>query len=147
MITFGLKHSSTHPFARDFRGQSSSDDPLERYRALLSAEDFDRLRATIQRPLPPALRVNTLKIDLETARRTWPMEYGWRVQDVPFCPSGWQISGAAENLSRTVEHRTGFYYLQDAASMPPQMFDYDADFPLILDGFARRGRQRIWRAR
>jgi len=48
---------------------------------------------------------------------------------VPFCESGWQISGNAEALSRTIEHRTGFYYLQDAASMlPAEMFTYDREF-------------------
>jgi len=42
------------------------------------------------------LRVNTLKIDLDTARATWPIEYGWQVQPVPFCEVGWQISGNSE---------------------------------------------------
>lgn len=92
------------------------------------------------RPLPPALRVNTLKIDLDTARRTWPAEYGWQVQPVPFCESGWQITGNDESLSRTIEHRTGFYYLQDAASMlPAEMFEDTAEFPLVLDMAASPG--------
>jgi 16S rRNA (cytosine1407-C5)-methyltransferase len=81
-----------------------------------------------------------LKIDLDTARATWPVEYGWQVQPVPFCAAGWQISGNAESLSRTIEHRTGFYYLQDAASMlPAEMFDYAVEFPLILDMAAHPG--------
>jgi len=113
---------------------------LDRYQPLLSADDFARLQAAIAQPLPPALRVNTLKIDLETARRTWPVEYGWQVQPVPFCESGWQISGNEEALSRTVEHRTGFYYIQDAASMlPAEMFTFDREFPLILDMAASPG--------
>ncbi len=74
--------------------------PLDRYQPRLTPEDFARLQDAIARPLPPALRVNTLKIDLETARSTWPIEYGWQVQPVPFCESGWQISGNAEALSR-----------------------------------------------
>jgi 16S rRNA (cytosine1407-C5)-methyltransferase len=113
---------------------------LERYQPLLNAEDFAQLQATIARPLPPALRVNTLKIDLATARAHWPIEYGWQVQPVPFCESGWQISGNEKALSRTIEHRTGFYYIQDAASMlPAEMFKFDREFPLILDMAASPG--------
>ena len=113
---------------------------LDRYQPLLSADDFAHLQAAMARPLPPALRVNTLKIDLDTARAKWPIEYGWHVQDVPFCESGWQISGNEAALSRTIEHRTGFYYIQDAASMlPAEMFTFDREFPLILDMAASPG--------
>jgi 16S rRNA (cytosine1407-C5)-methyltransferase len=113
---------------------------LDRYKPLLTAEDFARLQAAIACPLPSALRVNTLKIDLETARSTWPIEYGWQMQPVPFCEAGWQITGNAESLSRTIEHRTGFYYLQDAASMlPAELFEETLAFPLILDMAASPG--------
>ncbi|MBI5565162.1 MAG: NOL1/NOP2/sun family putative RNA methylase, partial [Chloroflexi bacterium] len=113
---------------------------LDHYEPLLNAEDFAHLQAAIARPLPPALRVNTLKIDLDTARAHWPVEYGWQIQDVPFCPSGWQISGNEAALSRTVEHHTGFYYIQDAASMlPAEMFTFDREFPLVLDMAASPG--------
>jgi 16S rRNA (cytosine1407-C5)-methyltransferase len=115
-------------------------DRIENYQHLLSVDHLDQLQQACARPLPDALRVNTLKIDLATARATWPIEYGWQVQSIPFCNAGWQISGNAESLSRTIEHRTGFYYLQDAASMlPPEMFDYSAEFPLILDMAASPG--------
>ncbi len=113
---------------------------MQHYRSYITAEQWSSLQEVLQRPLPDALRVNTLKIDLESARTTWPSAYGWQVQPVPFCASGWQISGNADSLSRTIEHRTGFYYLQDAASMlPAEMFDYAADFPLILDMAASPG--------
>ncbi len=114
--------------------------PLDRYQPLLTAEDFAQLQDAVARPLPPALRVNTLKIDLETARRTWPVDYGWQVRPVPFCESGWQIDGQAESLSRTIEHRTGYYYLQDAASMlPAEMFADTSEWPLLLDMAASPG--------
>ena len=113
---------------------------LDRYQDLLSSGEFARLQESSACPLPSALRVNTLKIDLDTARATWPIEYGWHVQSVPFCEAGWQITGNADSLSRTIEHRTGCYYLQDAASMlPAEMFDYATAFPLILDMAASPG--------
>lgn len=113
---------------------------LEDYRRLLSADQFEQLRQSIARPLLPALRVNTLKIDLAAARAQWPIEYGWAVRPVPFCDTGWQIENDPGNLSRTIEHRTGRYYLQDAASMlPAELFTFDQDFPLVLDMAASPG--------
>jgi 16S rRNA (cytosine1407-C5)-methyltransferase len=115
-------------------------DRFKNYQHLLSTDQLAQLQLACARPLPDALRVNTLKIDLATARATWPIAYGWQVQDVPFCEAGWQIGGNADSLSRTIEHRTGFYYLQDAASMlPAEMFDYSIEFPLILDMAASPG--------
>ena len=63
-----------------------------------------------------------------------------KCKPVPFCESGWQISGNEEALSRTIEHRTGFYYIHDAASMlPAELFTFDREFPLILDMAASPG--------
>jgi 16S rRNA (cytosine1407-C5)-methyltransferase len=113
---------------------------LERYRPLLSPDDFARFEAAIHRPLPPALRINTLKIGVNEARAIWPEEYGWRIAPIPFCPTGWQITSGGDQLSRTLEHRMGFYYMQDAASMlPAEMFDYEVERPLILDMAASPG--------
>ena len=90
---------------------------LERYRELLGTAEFEQLQKAVRRPLPLAIRVNTLKITVDDARRTWPQWYGWRVQPVPFCDAGWQVTGAS--IAQTLEHKMGFYYIQDAASMLP----------------------------
>jgi 16S rRNA (cytosine1407-C5)-methyltransferase len=114
---------------------------LENYRRLLNADQFDELQQSIARPLAPALRVNTLKIDLDQARSTWPDWYRWQIRSIPFCESGWQIFGNDRALSQTIEHRTGFYYIQDAASMlPAEMFEYESnEWPLVLDMAASPG--------
>ncbi|HET7378180.1 MAG TPA: 16S rRNA (cytosine(1407)-C(5))-methyltransferase RsmF, partial [Anaerolineae bacterium] len=114
---------------------------LDRYRLLLPADQFLQLQHAIAQPLAPALRINTLKIDLELARSTWPARYGWQFRAIPFCPSGCQISGNDQALSQTLEHRNGFYYIQDAASMlPAEMFEYPPnDWPLVLDMAASPG--------
>ncbi len=97
--------------------------PLEQYCNLLSAAEFEQLLQAVQRPLPSAIRINTLKITVADARRTWPDWYGWQVQPVPFCDAGWQVTG--EDTAKTLEHRMGFYYVQDAASMlPAEVFDF-----------------------
>jgi 16S rRNA (cytosine1407-C5)-methyltransferase len=99
------------------------DDSLERYRGLLSAAEFEQLLQAVQRPLPAAIRVNTLKTTVKDALDTWPAWYAWQVQPVPFCETGWQVTG--EDIAKTLEHKMGFYYVQGAASMlPAELFDF-----------------------
>ncbi len=96
---------------------------LDRYRDLLSAAEFEQLLQAVQRPLPSAVRINTLKIAADDARHTWPAWYGWQVQPVAFCETGWQVTGG--DVAKTLEHKMGFYTIQDAASMlPAEMFDF-----------------------
>ncbi len=112
---------------------------LDHYRQFLSADDFARLVESLRHPRRPAIRINTLKIDPDTARQRWPERYGWDVQSLPFCASGWQITRQDQPLGSTLEYDLGLYYIQDAASMlPAEMFDA-ADAPLILDLAAAPG--------
>lgn len=112
---------------------------LDRYRQLLPSGEMARLEATLAQPLPPALRVNTLKIGVDEAQQTWPVWYGWEVQPVPFCPAGWQILRQEQPIGGTLEHEMGCYYVQDAASMlPAELFTAHAA-PLILDLAAAPG--------
>jgi len=114
---------------------------LEDYQALLHPDEFERMLEAIRRPLPQAIRVNTLKISEPDARRTWPRWYGWEVQPVSFCASGWQILEAAERPSHTPEFKLGYFYIQDAASMlPVELFDFTGlEQPLTLDLAAAPG--------
>jgi 16S rRNA (cytosine1407-C5)-methyltransferase len=106
----------------------------------LSPEDTAQLVQALGRPLPPALRVNTLKITTDEARRLWPAQYGWQVRAVPFCATGWQVTGHTQDLSQTLEYKMGFYYIQDAASMlPVELFHLDRTPPLVLDMAASPG--------
>jgi 16S rRNA (cytosine1407-C5)-methyltransferase len=111
------------------------------YRAWLDPQEWERLVEAVGRPLPPAFRVNTLKISVEAAQRRWPSWYGWQVRPVSFCPAGWQITAGGEGLSRTLEHKMGCYYIQDVASMlPVELFDFSAAArPLVLDMAAAPG--------
>jgi 16S rRNA (cytosine1407-C5)-methyltransferase len=99
-----------------------------------------RLVQALQRPLPPALRVNTLKISVDEARRRWPEQYGWEIQAIPFCDSGWQINKHQQPLGKTLEHKMGRYYIQDAASMlPVELFQPQQPPALVLDMAASPG--------
>ena len=113
-------------------------NPLERYRDFLDIVEFEQLLQAVQRPLPAAIRINTLKITVDKARRNWPAWYDWQVRPVPFCGAGWQVTG--ESIAQTLEHKMGFYYIQDAASMlPVEIFSFEQDEPLILDMTAAPG--------
>ncbi len=112
---------------------------LDRYRRLLPPGEMARLEAALAQPRPPALRVNTLKIAVDQAARTWPAWYGWDVRDVPFCPAGWQILRQEQPIGQTLEYEMGCYYVQDAASMLPAELFTAHDAPLILDLAAAPG--------
>jgi len=114
---------------------------LARFRPLLSPDDFTALLAELERPLPQALRANPLKVDPQQALPGWEARYGWETRPVPFEPAGRQILAARTPVSQTIEHRLGFYYIQDAASMLPcALFDLDnLSRPLILDLAASPG--------
>ncbi len=114
---------------------------LERFRGLLSAGEFAQLAAELERPLQPAIRVNRLKANPAEAVQRWAQCYGWQIEPIPFCEDGWWITHSPEPVSQTVEHRLGFYYIQDAASMlPVSLFDLDGGTqPLILDMAASPG--------
>jgi 16S rRNA (cytosine1407-C5)-methyltransferase len=121
--------------------ESPASNSLERYRGLLSETDFSALLAALAQPLPQALRINPLKVQPQAAIAAWQARYGWEVQPVPFCPTGWQILFTPTPLSAPIEFRMGQYYIQDAASMlPAELFDLSGlDAPLVLDMAAAPG--------
>lgn len=114
---------------------------LERYQELLDLPALTSLREAIQRPLSPALRVNTLKAEPNQAMPTWASGYGWQVEAVPFCPTGWKVREWRVEPSRTLEHRQGYFYIMEAASMlPVELFDLaGVSQPLVLDMAASPG--------
>ena len=107
-------NTSTNPIA------DPSIDALQRYEPYLSAEAYHALLTTIHEPAPFALRVNLLKSpDPAQALAKWTNWYGWETSPVPSCPAGFQLKVYNTPPSQTIEHRLGYFYLQDAASMLP----------------------------
>jgi 16S rRNA (cytosine1407-C5)-methyltransferase len=113
---------------------------LERFRPLLDAGEFTRMLEELDRPLYPSLRLNLLKTS-PTAITDLSSRYGWQVEGVPYCPTGWWVRQADVPISQTIEHRLGRYYIQDAASMlPAELFDVNSlEAPLVLDMAASPG--------
>jgi 16S rRNA (cytosine1407-C5)-methyltransferase len=108
-------------------------------------ELFARVLAAQEETLDLSLRVNTLKSDPQPAMKKWAKVYGWQTQSVPYCPSGFWVGQPETTPSSTIEHRLGYYYIQEAASMlPPELFDFsDLEHPLILDMAASPGGKTI----
>ncbi len=116
----------------------------DRYRPFFSDSEFARLLAELDKPLPPAIRLNTLKTKFtgrinNAGLQTSAKEYGWQLESVFFCDSGYQILQSETPPARTLEYKMGDFYIQDAASMLPVEMFTPAESPLILDMAAAPG--------
>lgn len=118
---------------------ATRDNSLERMRPLLSSEQMSQLMDELNRPLATSIRINPLKSSLADFHQ-WAERYGWQTEPVPYCPMGFRILSAEAAVSQTVEHKLGYYYIQDASSMlPVELFDFPQQDPLILDMAASPG--------
>ncbi len=116
-------------------------DPLAWARDYLPPNEYQRLLNCLDHPLNLSIRINTLKTNPSAAIAKWSALYGWKVEPIPFCSSGFWIRNYDTPPSVTIEHRLGYFYIQEAASMlPPELFDLkDTPEPLVLDMAASPG--------
>lgn len=116
-------------------------DPLSWAQAYLPPGEYQELLKGLNQPLDIAIRINTLKTDPNSAIAQWSALYGWKTEPVPFCPSGFWVRSFDTPPSATIEHRLGYFYIQEAASMlPPELFDFSGiSEPLVLDMAASPG--------
>jgi len=132
------------------RGQpkpDTSEHPVQTLLAtlepLLSPQEFQALLAELDQPLPPALRLNPLKLSQspDAFIEQLSQRYDWALSPLSYCDTGWRIDAGAHPPGQTWEHRLGRYYVQDASSMlPVQLFDLSyTENPLILDMAASPG--------
>ena len=99
-------------------------DPLSWAQAYLPPDEYRKLLEDLNQPLDISIRINTLKADPKSAIAKWSALYGWKAEPVPFCPSGFWIRSSETPPSSTIEHRLGYFYIQEAASMlPPELFN------------------------
>ncbi len=106
---------------------------------------YARVMESVDQPLDISLRINTLKSTPDIAIKKWSKIYDWQYDPVPFSSSGYWIRDYGKTPSRTLEHRLGYFYIQEAASMlPAELFDFsEIQQPLILDMAASPGGKTI----
>lgn len=117
------KNLPTPPSAQELQ-----DAQLTAFQPLLSPQEFEALKLEVEKTLPPSIRINPLKTgqgfvkDLEK-------RYHWQIEPIPFCVQGFRVRvGEGPAVSATLEHKTGQYYIQEAASMlPVELFDLNSD--------------------
>jgi len=84
-----------------------------------------------------SIRTNTLKISVEQLEKKFK-EKSYQVEKTPWCKEGFWIK-TEENLSKTVDHVLGYYFIQNASSMiPPMVLDL-APGEIVLDLCASPG--------
>lgn len=81
---------------------------------------MDDFVAACQRPLRKSIRVNTLKISVDSFVQR-AQEKGWSLQPIPWCNNGFWIEAdeSIVPLGNTAEHMAGLFYIQEASSMMP----------------------------
>ncbi|PKN99438.1 MAG: hypothetical protein CVU42_08040 [Chloroflexi bacterium HGW-Chloroflexi-4] len=106
----------------------SKTEQLAAFQPLLSAEEFSALQVEVEKSLPPAIRINPLKATIDLSQ-TLSSRYGWTLTPIPFCEEGYRVQvNDGLTVSAALEHRTGQYYIQEAASMlPVALFDFHTD--------------------
>lgn len=114
---------------------------LERFEPLIPETERAAVRARLDAPLPPAIRLNPAKRAFGSITDL-AQRYGWEVSPVAFCADGYRLTNDAAAPGATAEHSAGAYYIQDSASMiPVSLADPGvfSDRPLILDLAASPG--------
>lgn len=100
-------------------------------------DDGDALLEALTSPRPPAIRVNTLKVDPERARSAME-EAGLAIEPIGWLPHAHRVT--AGEPGRTLPHFLGWIYVQSASSMLPPLAVRDAlDDACVLDGCAAPG--------
>ena len=112
-------------------------DHLAPWRGILPDQRLAAIERLAGSAPPYTIRLNTLRIDRQTALREWS---GWQVEPAPLCPDALRLPDRPAGLGRSLEHRMGFFYIQDLASMlPGELFSPFGAEPLILDLAAAPG--------
>jgi NOL1/NOP2/sun family putative RNA methylase len=91
---------------------------IERYFQFLGEDQTRQLLDANEKPLTPAIRVNTIKIEIETLKNRLENK-GFKLEPIDWIPYGFEVKNVPLNLGSTHEYLQGFYYLQSVAPMLP----------------------------
>lgn len=86
---------------------------LERMQRLLGV-DYESFLRSYEFPRYTGIRVNTLKIDVETFQRISP----FGLKPIPWCPTGFYVD-PGEKPGKHPYYHAGLYYIQEPSAMAP----------------------------
>jgi NOL1/NOP2/sun family putative RNA methylase len=107
---------------------------IRRYSALTDFSEFKRCSLSFPRK---AIRVNTLKTDVDTVKESFGKR--WNLTPVRWCKEGFFAKGERRDIGNTLEHALGYIYVQDASSMIPPIVLEPKEGELALDMCAAPG--------
>lgn len=108
---------------------------IERYREIFG-EDFDKI-FNQSREFFWTIRTNTLKISVEELEKRFK-EKNYHLEKIPWCKEGFWIK-TEENLSKSLDHVLGYFFIQNSSSMIPPLFLDPKPNETILDLCASPG--------
>ncbi len=115
------------------------EDFERRYKELLK-EDYDEFMEYSTKYINKAIRINTLKKDMDTIKSR--LSEKWTLKEVPWCKEGFWIKyrdGERFDVGNLAEHQLGYIYVQDPASMLPAIVLNPQPGDLVLDTCAAPG--------
>ncbi len=113
---------------------------VERYSGIV--DDQKEFLEYLEKPLPKAFRINTIKSDKKQVLESL-VEKGIVVEKVPWYEDGFVVNGeaSAHPIGNTIEHFMGYIYIQELVSMLPSILASGeiGDKGLVLDVAAAPG--------
>jgi NOL1/NOP2/sun family putative RNA methylase len=108
---------------------------IERYKEIFK-EDFSKIFQQ-EREFFWAVRANTLKMTSEELEKRFK-EKNYKIEQIPWVKEGFWVK-TEENLSKSLEHVLGYFFIQNASSMIPPLIIEPKPNELILDLCASPG--------
>ena len=106
---------------------------IEKYKTLTDFKEFETI---INTPLRKCIRINTLKKSVEEIKKQ--LEY-LNLKSIPWFKEGFFVESEEKTLGNLYEHKVGYIFVQEAASMiPPVILDPKKE-DTILDACAAPG--------
>ena len=97
------------------------DEFVKRYKHLLNDRYEEFVKCSLSY-LRRSIRINTIKTADAFAKKELQSK-GWKLERIPFCREGYWVKHEKNRLDigNTIEHKLGYYYVQQAASMIPPL--------------------------
>mgnify|MGYP001559970826 CR=1 FL=1 len=106
---------------------------IERYKKLTDFEEYEKY---LNKFLRKAIRVNTLKTNVRRMKK----DLGFlKLKQIPWCKEGFWVEGEKRDLGNLAEHKLGYIFVQEAASMIPSLVLNPRAKDVVLDMSASPG--------